>query len=97
MKQASTTRYYDGEPMRTSPCTDKESVLSFMCGLDPVAVAAGYVLDEVTGEYVDGDTELAFEDGGWEWYQRDIYHLDKYDLELDPEFIAYAIEHAPAN
>ena len=45
----------------------------------------------MTGEYAIGVTELAYEHAGWEWYQRDIYHLDKYDLELDPDFIAMAL------
>lgn len=91
MREAATTRYYADQPMRTAPCADKQRVLSFMGSFDPVAAAAGYVRDEVTGEYAIGVTELVYEHGGWEWYQRDIYHLDKYDLELDPEFIAMAL------
>ena len=91
MRQAATTRYYTGEPMRTASCADKQRVLSFMSSLDPVAAAAGYVRDEMTGEYAIGVTELAYEHAGWEWYQRDIYHLDKYDVELDPDFIAMAL------
>ena len=91
MRQAATTRYYAGELMRTASCADKQRVLSFMSSLDPVAAAAGYVRDEVTGGYVIGVTELAYEHAGWEWYQRDIYHLDMYDLEFDPDFIAMAL------
>ncbi|MDY4040964.1 MAG: hypothetical protein SOY67_02495 [Collinsella sp.] len=90
MREAATTRYYAGEPMRTAPCAEKARVLAFMRGADPVA-AAGYVRDERTGEYAAGVTDLAFERDGWEWYQRDIYHLERYDLELDPGFIDLAL------
>lgn len=30
------------------------------------------------------------------WGNKDAYHFEKYDMELSPEFRAYAIEHAPA-
>lgn len=77
--------------MRTAAYADKDRVLSFMNKFEPVAVAAGYVRDEVSGEYVVGVADLAYEHGGWEWYQRDAYHFEKYGLELDPEFIKLAI------
>ena len=91
MRKAATTRYYAGEPMRTATCVDKERVLSFMKAFEPVAVAAGYVRDEVTGEYAIGVGELAYEHDGWDWYQRDVYHFEKYDLELEPEFVKLAL------
>lgn len=91
MKEVATTRYYAGEPMRTAAYAGKDRILSFMSSFEPVAAASGYVRDEVTGEYVSGLTELAYEYGDWEWYQRDIYHLDKYNLELEPEFVATAL------
>ena len=28
---------------------------------------------------------------GWQWSKRDMYHLEKYDLELEPEFVALAL------
>lgn len=59
MKQASTTRYYDNEPMRTGQCPGKQAVLSFMRSFEPVAAAAGYVYDEVAGSYADGITMQA--------------------------------------
>lgn len=31
--------------------------------------------------------------GGWQWSDCDIYHVEKYDLEPDPEFVAYALSH----
>lgn len=29
------------------------------------------------------------------WGNKDAYHFEKYDMELSPEFRAYAIAHAP--
>lgn len=62
-----------------------------MSSFELVTAAAGYVLDAVTEEYVIGDAEFAYEHGGWEWCQRDIYRLDKYNLELGPELIIMAL------
>ena len=77
--------------MRTGQCPDKQAALSFMRSFEPVAAAAGYVYNEVAGSYADGITELAHQHEDWEWYQRDIYHFEKYDLELDPGFIDFAL------
>lgn len=93
MRRAATTRYYRGEQMRVSTCDRKDAVIDFMERFDPSAVAAGYVVDAKTGETVTGLTECAYTSGDWQWNARDTYHLRKYDLELNPEFIEYALSH----
>lgn len=56
--------------------------------------AAGCFEDEVTGEYTH-IPEVATMRDGVVWGNKDAYHFEKYDMELSPEFRAYAIAHAP--
>jgi len=85
-----TSRYWDGEPMKTAPNPDKEALLAFLGKFPFVAAAAGHFTDAVTGEEV-GEDWLSYEAGGYSWDSSDVYHFDKYDLELTPEFCQYAL------
>lgn len=64
----------------------KQVVLKYLRSFNNVAVAAGYPEDVVTGEIV-RIPYLAFEDDEYCWDSSDIYHLEKYDIALDPEFV----------
>lgn len=55
-----------------------------------VAWAAGCVIDAFTGE-PSGPPEVAFTDGEYHWQESEIYHLDKYDLALESDFITYVL------
>ena len=54
--------------------------------------------DSYTGEFEDIETNkvvqidrganYAYDDGTWWWTDGIIYHFEKYDLKLDPEFVA---------
>ena len=94
MRKVSTTKYYRGDELRSSKCPEKDRVLRFMRGFPIVAAAAGRFRDEITHEEVSDREWLAYDSGEWDWDTRDIYHLEKYDLELDPEFIKYALSNS---
>lgn len=76
------------------PDPDKAAIMRFFEASEYDTFAAGYVLDEVKGEY----TRIplaAMDRDGFCWDNRDAYHFEKYDMELTPEFRAYALAHAP--
>lgn len=64
---------------------NKEAILAFMRSHEPNGYAEGYAVDMITGE------KLPFCNNGYEignlFYREDvIYHFDKYDMELKPDF-----------
>lgn len=77
------------------PDPEKETIMRFFNSTRYEVTAAGCFEDEVTGEYTD-IPEVATMRDGVIWGNKDAYHFEKYDMELSPEFRAYAIEHAPA-
>lgn len=91
MRCIATTRYSQGEPLRVADCAEKARVLAFLRKFKPEAVAAGHFKDAKTGQPVTDTEWRAYKSGEWGWSDRDIYHFEKYDLELAPEFIAYAL------
>lgn len=90
MKRIYSQQYADGN-LSCSVNPDKKKLLDFMRKQDHVAVAAGYVNDVVTGENLVGKYLFAYQDGGYGWTSQDVYHFEKYDLELTPEFCAFAL------
>lgn len=82
---------YRGEGhMFTRPDPFKAEILAYFEGIEPAAVAAGYFTDEITGEQVTDRAELGYIDGGWTWTAGDVYHFERYDLELSHEFREHA-------
>lgn len=72
------------------PDPDKRELLRFFREARYDAAAAGTIKDEVTGEYTD-ETEVATMRDGFVWGNKDAYHFERYDMELTPEFRAYAL------
>ena len=68
-----------------------KKVLSFMKSVSPgKSAAGGRFRDVVKDEIVDVDW-LSYSYGEFSWTTADIYHFEKYDLELKPEFIEYVL------
>ena len=82
-----------GSKIKAERIEDKGKVLSFLKSFEPKAAAAGHFNDEVTGEAVDVDW-LSYSSGTFSWTTADIYHFEKYNLKLKPEFVEYAIAHS---
>lgn len=91
MARITTTDYRDGDEFRRKKCAAKGTVLRHLKSFQPYAAAGGPFEDMVTGEDQWGKQFLAYSDNGWNWTSSEIYHLEKYDLELKPEFIEYVL------
>ncbi len=76
------------------PDPEKETIMRFFNASCYEVAAAGCFEDEVTGEYTRIPEVTTMRDGVV-WGNKDAYHFEKYDMELSPEFCAYAITHAP--
>ena len=91
MKPIYLAKYRGEGQMLTYPDPFKAEILAFFESVEPVAVAAGYFIDEVTGEQVTDRAELGYIDGDWTWTAGDVYHFERYDLELSYDFREYAV------
>ena len=92
MERIYRTEYRDGK-LTASKDPEKGAILSFFSKVEPKAVAAGYFTDAVTGKVMDGIDDLGYIEGGFSWCTEDVYHFEKYDLELSPSFREYALTH----
>ena len=92
MTKIYTAKYWGGETMRTAADPEKKRILDFFGGVPFTGATSGHFSDEITGEEVPGSW-LVFEHGNYSWDSSDVYHFAKYDLELTPEFRAYALAH----
>ena len=88
-----TTDYTKNGSFPTKRLAGKEKVLAFMHKPTPFCATAGHFDDVTTGKPVESWSWGWFRCGGWQWSERDIYHVEKYDLELDPEFVTYALKY----
>lgn len=92
MKQVSTTDYANAKGFPTAKLARKDEVLAFMRSQTPFCATAGHFNDATTGKPVEGIGWGWYRSGGWQWSDRDTYHVERYDLELDPEFVAYVLD-----
>lgn len=90
MKRIYTADYKDGN-VRSKRDPEKGAIMAFIEGIAPVAVAAGYFNDAVTGDQVTGVDNMGYVSGPYSWCTEDVYHFERYDLELDPDFREYAL------
>lgn len=76
------------------PDPDKAAIMRFFDSCAYEVAAAGCFEDEVAGGYTD-IPEVATMRDGFVWGNKDAYHFQKYDMELDHSFREYALAHAP--
>ena len=93
MRSAATTDCAKNASFPTKRLDEKEKVPAFMRKHTPFCATAGHFDDVITGKPVEDWSWGWFRRGGWQWSERDTYHVEKYDLELDPEFVTYALKH----
>lgn len=93
MKSATISDYVNGAAFPTKKLDEKDRVLEFISKPVSFCATAGHFEDAITGEPVEDRSWAWYRRGGWQWSDRDAYHVEKYDLELDPEFVAYALRH----
>ena len=83
---------YRGGKLAAAKDPEKGAIMAFLRRVEPVAVAAGYFTDVTTGEQVTGIADRGYISGPYSWSTGDVYHFEKYDLELSPSFREYALE-----
>lgn len=89
MKYATTENEWKALSESKQPIlNDKDLVLGYMRSCTYVGWSMAYVKDEVTGIETDV-TACGYRENGFQWSSSDIYHLEKYDLPLNPEFLDY--------
>lgn len=74
------------------PIRDKEGILSYLRDTAVPWHSSAYVIDEVSQE----TTNLAsfgYSSDGFFWTTDDIYHFEKYNVPLKPEFLEYVLKH----
>lgn len=86
--------YFEEEQLHSKPLHEKGAVLSFFRSMKPTAAAGGRFSDIKTGETINTDW-FSYSSDIYSWSTSDIYHFEKYDLELKPEFVEYALAHLP--
>ena len=66
----------------------KEKILKYLNSFEADCAAGMSLRDEITGEYVDSGVS-GYEDGQYYWDTREIYHFEKYNMELNEDFVEY--------
>ena len=79
-------------PRAALPSAEKHKLLAFMRTSGELFCAtAGHFNDATTGKPVEDRSWGWYRAGGWQWSGREIYHVENYDLALDPAFVSYAL------
>lgn len=78
--------FIGGEPIK-----EKETVLRFLQAYYPNLATSGKVIDNITGKEVCNLLDCGYYDGEYYWDETDIYHLEKYNMPINPEFIEYVL------
>ena len=90
MKLIANNNFYD-DHLDTSSIPEKAKVVQFFNSVEPgQAVAGGFFDDLVTGETIRKPWR-SYASGDYAWTSSEVYHFEKYDLELKPEFIKYVL------
>lgn len=71
---------------------EKECVLKYLTYFYPNFSSSGKIHDCVLDKDVERSCNLSYFDGVYFWNDADIYHIKKYDMPLDPEFVEYAVK-----
>ena len=78
------------EMISDSEIPEKAKILRYLMSFEPDCAAGMSLVDEVTGNTIDSGVS-GYEDGEYYWDTREIYHFDKYNLELNVDFIKYVL------
>lgn len=84
-----------GKPIRemisNNVIPKKEKILKYLKSFEPDCAAGMSLVDEITGDVINSGV-LGYEDGVFYWDTREIYHFDKYNLELDTDFVKHILD-----
>lgn len=67
----------------------KADVVAYLRSNELGAMCAGWMRDRFTGELARGCYDHCRSDGAYRWGESLAYYVDRYNLELPPEFLAH--------
>lgn len=73
------------------PIQGKKYVLKYLKSFEPDCAAGMSLIDEITGKAV-GTGVNGYGDLEFFWDSREIYHFEKYNLELNQDFLKYILK-----
>ena len=86
MIYANSSDYGNGiAPRLGVPRRDKDALLRAMTSEEPVAIAAGYLVDYSTGKPTD-IVDMLYEKNGVRWSREEAWNLEHNDMEVSDEF-----------
>lgn len=86
MIYANSSDYDNGiAPKLGVPRRDKEALLRAMTSEEPVAIAAGYLVDYSTDKPT-GIVDAMYEKNGARWSEEEAWNLEHNDMEVSDEF-----------
>lgn len=98
MKEISKVKEFSGdsahksikEQIRDDEIEGKQKILKYLKSFHSDSAAGMSLVDEITGKTQKSGVE-GFEDGLFYWDTREIYHFEKYNLELNEDFIQHVL------
>lgn len=92
MIYANASDYGNGVAPRLGvPRRDKEALLRAMKSEEPIAIAAGYLVDYSTGKPTD-IVDAMYEKNGASWSEEEAWNLEHNDMEVSDEFVDALLE-----
>lgn len=79
---------YEGQEI-----SQKEAILKYLKAFKPSWVTSISVQDMVTKTIIN-KADNTFDDSVFEWSEKDIYHFEKYNMPLNPDFITHVVKHS---
>lgn len=73
------------------PRRGKEALLRAMTSEEPIAIAAGYLVDYSTGKPTD-IVDMLYEKGDVRWSREETWNLEHNDMEVSDEFVDALLE-----
>lgn len=70
---------------------EKNVLLDYLTAFYPNFSTTGRVYDNVKRITVESIVDNGYYDGEYYWDETDIYHLKKYNMPINPEFIKYVL------
>lgn len=71
-----------------NPHPQKDKILQYLKSFNYSWITSQCVIDRKNNQAVN-TAEKLYNDGNFEWSESDIYHFEKYDLILSPDFYNY--------
>lgn len=79
------------DKISTNAIKGKDKILKYLKSFEPFCAAGMSLRDEITREMINSGVN-GYEDGEFVWDTREIYHFEKYNLQLEDDFIQYVMD-----